>query len=56
MPGTTFVHADMAMRLGSYFGNGARFWLDLQSQYDIAVVEREKGSEIAKRVRPADAA
>jgi hypothetical protein len=26
---------------------------DLQSQYDIAVVEREKGSEIAKRVRPA---
>jgi plasmid maintenance system antidote protein VapI len=29
---------------------------DLQSQYDIAVVEREKGGEIAKRVRPADAA
>jgi plasmid maintenance system antidote protein VapI len=34
----------------------AQFWLDLQSQYDIAVVEREKGSEIAKQVRPADAA
>src|SRR6185312_4570001 len=33
----------------------AQFWLDLQSQYDIAVVEREKGGEIAKRVRPADA-
>ena len=31
----------------------AQFWLDLQSQYDIAVVEREKGGEIAKRVRPA---
>jgi antitoxin HigA-1 len=28
----------------------------LQSQYDIAVVQREKGGEIAKRVRPADAA
>ena len=28
----------------------------LQSQHDIAMVEREKGSEIAKRVRPADAA
>jgi plasmid maintenance system antidote protein VapI len=39
-----------------YFGNTAQFWLDLQSQYDIAVVEREKGGEIAKRVRPADAA
>jgi addiction module HigA family antidote len=34
----------------------AQFWIDLQSQYDIAVVEREKGAEIAKRVRPADAA
>jgi hypothetical protein len=28
----------------------------LQGQYDIGVVEREKGAEIAKRVRPADAA
>jgi antitoxin HigA-1 len=37
---------------GGYFGNGAQFWLDLQSQYDIAVVEREHGREIARRVRP----
>jgi len=34
----------------------AQFWLDLQSQFDIATIEREKGKEIAKRVRPADAA
>ena len=44
------------MRLGRYFGNSAQFWLDLQGQYDIAVVEREHGKEIARRVRPADAA
>jgi addiction module HigA family antidote len=50
------ITADTAVRLGRYFGNSARFWLDLQGQYDIAVVEREKGAEIAKRVRPADAA
>ena len=50
------ISADTALRLGRYFGNSAQFWLDLQSQYDIAVVEREKGGEIAKRVRPADAA
>ncbi len=50
------ITADTAVRLGRYFGNNAQFWLDLQSQYDIAVVEREKGGEIAKRVRPADAA
>ena len=37
------------------FGKG-QFWLDLQGQYDMAMVEREKGGEIAKRVRPADAA
>ena len=34
----------------------AKFWLDLQSQYDIAMVEQEKGGEITKRVRPVDAA
>jgi addiction module HigA family antidote len=50
------ISADTAVRLGLYFGNSAQFWLDLQSQYDIGVVEREKGAELAKRVRPADAA
>jgi antitoxin HigA-1 len=50
------ITADTAVRLGRYFGNSAQFWLDLQGQYDISVVEREKGAEIAKRVRPADAA
>ena len=50
------ITADTAVRLGRYFGNSAQFWLDLQSQYDIALVEREKGGEIAKRVRPVDAA
>ncbi|MFZ5694018.1 MAG: HigA family addiction module antitoxin [Pseudomonadota bacterium] len=54
--GRRAITADTALRLGRYFGNSAQFWLDLQSQYDIAVVEREKGAEIAKRVRPADAA
>jgi addiction module HigA family antidote len=54
--GRRSITADTAVRLGRYFGNSAQFWLDLQSQYDIAVVEREKRSEIAKRVRPVDAA
>ncbi|HXQ53617.1 MAG TPA: HigA family addiction module antitoxin [Stellaceae bacterium] len=50
------ITADTAVRLGRYFGNGARFWLDLHGQHDIAVVERDRGREIARRVRPADAA
>ena len=31
------ITADTALRLSRYFGNGAQFWLDLQSQYDIAM-------------------
>ena len=50
------ITADTAVRLARYFGNSAQFWLDLQSQYEIAVVEKERGSEISRRVRPADAA
>ena len=33
------ITADTAVRLDRYFGNSAQFWLDLQNQYDIAVVE-----------------
>jgi plasmid maintenance system antidote protein VapI len=44
------------VRLGRYFGNRAQIWLDLQSQYDIAVIEHEHGDEISRRVRPEDAA
>ncbi len=54
--GRRSITADTAVRLGRYFGNRAQFWLDLQSQHDIAAIEQEKGSEIARRVRPADAA
>jgi addiction module HigA family antidote len=51
--GRRSITADTAVRLGLHFGNNAQFWLDLQGQYDIAVVERDRGVEIAKRVRPA---
>jgi antitoxin HigA-1 len=54
--GRRSITADTAVRFGRYFGNSAQFWLDLQSQYDIALVEREHGAEIARCVRPADAA
>jgi antitoxin HigA-1 len=50
------ITADTAVRLGRYFGNGGQFWLDLQSQYEIAVVERDRGAEIHRRVHPLDAA
>jgi addiction module HigA family antidote len=54
--GRRSISADTAVRLGRYFGNSPQFWLDLQSQHDIGVVQREKGAEIAKRIRPAEVA
>ena len=54
--GRRSITADTAVRLGRYFGNSPQFWLDLQGQHDIGIVEKEKGAEIVRRVRPADAA
>ena len=55
--GRRSITPETAVRFGRYFGNRAQFWLDLQSQYDIAVVERDRGEEIARQVRrPANVA
>src|SRR4051812_49818980 len=50
------ITADTAFRLGRYFGGRPQFWLDLQSQYDLAILQRDPGPEIEKRVPPADGA
>jgi antitoxin HigA-1 len=36
------VTADIAARLGRAFGNSALFWLNLQSQHDAWLAEREE--------------
>ncbi|HEY4170995.1 MAG TPA: HigA family addiction module antitoxin [Reyranella sp.] len=54
--GRRSISADTAVRLGRYFGNRPQFWMDLQSQYDIAVVERDRGREIARRIQASKAA
>lgn len=33
--GDRAVSADTALRLGRFFGNSARFWLNLQTAYDL---------------------
>lgn len=35
------VSPEKALRLGRYFGNGARFWLNLQTAYELAVAEEK---------------
>jgi addiction module HigA family antidote len=54
--GRRSISADTAVRLGRYFGNRPQFWMDLQTQFDIAVVERDRGREIARRIQAATAA
>ena len=44
------ITADTAIRLGIFFGMESRFWLNLQTEYDIRVSERELRSKIAPRI------
>lgn len=44
------ITVDTAMRLGLFFKMDARFWLNLQSEYDIRMATRSIDS-VAKRVR-----
>ncbi len=46
------VTAELALRLGRYFGQSPRFWLNLQNRYDIDVTEQTVGQQVAQEVRP----
>lgn len=39
------VSADTAMRLSKFFGGTARFWLNLQTEYDLREAQAERGGE-----------
>jgi addiction module HigA family antidote len=47
------VSPETAMRLARYFGNSARFWLNLRTVYELALAERELDEKIAAEVSPA---
>ena len=49
--GTRPITADTALRLGIYFDMEPRFWLNLQTEYDMRVVAREQQKAIRRRVR-----
>lgn len=46
------ISPDTALRLARYFGNSARFWLNLQTAFELAVAERDSGAMIADEVKP----
>lgn len=43
------ITADTALRLSSYFGNSAKFWLGIQDDYDIEE-EKENRMEILRKI------
>ena len=40
------ITADTALRLAKYFGNSAKFWLGLQSDFDIEEEQNNKKDEL----------
>ncbi len=46
------ITAEIALRLGRYFGQSPRYWLNLQSRYDMDLAEEEVGERVAREVRP----
>ncbi|MCI0746212.1 MAG: HigA family addiction module antitoxin [Verrucomicrobia subdivision 3 bacterium] len=49
--GRRSTSAETAMRLGLYFGVDAQFWLNLQTRYDLMMLD-EKKRRIEKEVHP----
>lgn len=45
------ITADTALRLGLFFSMESRFWLNLQSEFDMRIATRELSNKIAPRVR-----
>jgi antitoxin HigA-1 len=46
------ITADLALRLGRYFGQNPRYWMNLQSRYDMDVAEDALSEKVAREVRP----
>jgi addiction module HigA family antidote len=51
--GRRAITPDTALRLARYFNTSARFWLNLQSAYDLEAAEDELIHIIQREVRPA---
>lgn len=47
------ISPETALRLSRYFGNSARFWMNLQTMYELALAERDIGSKIDAEVERA---
>lgn len=48
--GKRAISADTALRLARYFGTSERFWLNLQSRFDLEVEKSRLGTRLDKEV------
>ena len=46
------ITAELALRLGRYFGQNPRYWMNLQSRYDMDVAEDALSKQVVREVRP----
>ena len=53
--GRRAVTADTAMRLSAYFRTSARFWLNLQADFDLQSIRQSGWEETKARIRPLNA-
>ena len=44
------ISADTALRLSRYFGTSERFWINLQSHFDLELQKDKLGSRLEKEV------
>jgi len=50
--GERAITADMALRLGQWFGTGAELWMNLQKNYELRLAEEKMGEEIQATISP----
>lgn len=46
------ISADTALRLARFFGTSERFWINLQSHYDLEVARDRLGDKLDTEVQP----
>jgi antitoxin HigA-1 len=56
LSGRRGITADTALRLARYFNTTPKFWVNLQTSYDLAQAAELKAVEIARTVHPREAA
>lgn len=45
------ITADTALRLSRFFGTSERFWLNLQTRYDLEVAKDQLGDRLDREIR-----